>query len=577
MVTATDPKPQTAAPDDRHWLTRQAPTWLKPLAVGLAVLDAGLLIAQAGLIAHCLARLLTESASPQDLIGYLIWLVPVILLRAMVVFIRSALAERASASIRARLRKQLFRRMSQADPVRAGRFETGALTHRLTDRIERLDPYYSRFFVQQYSALIIPLLLVIWISSLNWLAGLLLAITAPIIPLFMALIGRGAARLSEDQAQVTAQLAGLFHDRLRGLDVVQRLAAGPRVMNWLAERAEDYRERTMRVLRLAFLSSAVLEFFAAVAIAALAIYIGLSLIGYIEIGPSDRLTLASGLMILLLAPDFFLPLRQLAQHWHDRADALAASADLRPLGEVPLRAGTGDEASRSDRIAWDRSLNISARGLGFRYATDTPLIEHLDLEFEPGSWTLITGPSGSGKTTLLMLLAGFLQPDRGQIRYGSRSIAGMDDANLAGARAWMGQRSVIFDASLRENLILGRANVNQAALEQALRLAQLDQLVASLENGLKTGLGPGGCRLSGGQARRLVLARALLNSPPILFLDEASEHLDNAGEQALWSSLDQARRQLGLTVIAVSHRPAASLPADRVLRLSSDAGIEVLR
>jgi ATP-binding cassette subfamily C protein CydD len=530
------------------------------------LVEALLLVGQAGLIALILEQALVGSYPVVSLQPMLAGLAGVALGRALVIAARGMLAERASATIRQELRTRLVRRLCLSDPARDSEFQTGALAHQVVDRVDRLEPYFSRFLPQQYAALLIPLLIVLTVAWINWLAGLVLAIAAPIIPAFMALIGLGAERLSRDQAIVTARLSGLFHDRLRGLSTIQRFGASDRVVEWLTEAAQDYRERTMKVLRLAFLSSAVLEFFAAVAIASLAIYIGLSLLGFIDIGPSNHLTLASGLFILLLAPDFFLALRQLAQHWHDRADALAAAADLRPLFDRPSVAQPNAAAPRP---TLEHAPALRIESLSFGYPGKARLFDRLELDIQAGERLLITGPSGCGKSTLLMLMAGLARPEAGRIGYGGQDIARMDDRALSRQRAWLNQNSVIFDRSLRENLTLGRSGFDDQALNDLLELCGLSRLASELEQGLETPLGNDGARLSGGQARRIALARTLLEPRPILLLDEPSEHLDRDSEEALWTAIEWIGNQRPMTVIAVSHRPRARQWARRIVDLAA--------
>ena len=566
MATATELDPDSdASLDHGRWLKQQAPGWLRPASALLAGLEALLLIGQAGLIAVILHGALIDQVSRGELFAPMLSLLVVVGGRALIQGARGLQAERASVVIRQGLRDRLFRHLCLSDPRNGAQFQTGALAHQVVDRVDRLDPFYSRFLPQQYSALLIPLTIVIAVAWINWLAGLLLAIAAPIIPLFMALIGMGAERLSRDQAVVTARLSGLFHDRLRGLSTIQRFGAGDRVIAWLSEAADDYRERTMRVLRLAFLSSAVLEFFAAVAIASLAIYIGLSLIGYMEIGPSDRLELFSGLFILLLAPDFFLALRQLAQHWHDRADALAAAEDLRKLLARPTIPQPA-HAPQTSIVVDKKAVQVEIDELDFAYS-DRVLFQRLNCRIEAGERLLITGPSGCGKSTLLMLIGGLIRPTRGVVRYDASRISDWNDRTLARHRAWLNQDSVIFDRSLRDNLTLGRRGIDDRRLIDALELCGLGDLLDYLDRGLDTHLGDSGARLSGGQARRIALARTLLEPRPLLLLDEPSEHLDAASENALWDAVDRVTSERSVTVIAVSHRPRARRWARRVLEL----------
>lgn len=492
-------------------------------------------------------------------------LLGVLVTRALVQAIRGVISARASSGVRLRLRESLYDRISQAAPSRQAGLDTGALATRLIDHIEAVDAYFSRFLPQRSSALVIPLAIVIAVVSQNWLAGVLLAITAPVIPLFMALVGMGAENLSQRQQRALARLSGLFHDRLRGLDTLRRFQAEQREQQRLAQFSDELRARTMRVLRLAFLSSAVLEFFAAVAIASLAIYIGLGLLGYIDFGPASHLTLGSGLFILLLAPEFFAPLRTLAQHWHARADALATASDLRPLLALP----PAHPAAGPQRAAPPRSAcAISARGIDFTWPGRERVLRHLDLEVAPGERVLVTGTSGSGKSTLLRLLAGFERPDGGKIRFGELESSALDQAAWAQLRAWLGQRPVLFPGTIASNIRLGRS-VHAEQLEQACELAGVTDFCRRLPNGFHTMIGQDGFGFSGGQAQRIALARALLEPSPILLLDEPTAALDAPNERLVWDAIERATQERRMTVVCASHNRLARPWADRILHLDS--------
>ncbi|NGP52433.1 thiol reductant ABC exporter subunit CydD, partial [Thioalkalivibrio sp. XN8] len=287
------------------------------------------MLAQAGLLAWILAKAIVAGAGLGELAPALALLLLVFVLRAAIGGVRGILAARASGAVRQALRGELFSRMVDAGPLLKGRQGTGALGTVLIEQVELLDPYYARFLPQMVTVRVVPVAIVIAVALADWLAGLLLLLSAPLIPGFMILVGWGAEQVSHQQQAALARLGGIFFDRLQGLDVLRRFGAEQREAQRIADFSEDFRSRTMQVLRVAFLSSAVLEFFSSVAIAVLAVYIGFGLLGFIELGPAESLTLFTGLFVLLLAPEFFNPLRTLAQHWHDRAGALAAARSIR--------------------------------------------------------------------------------------------------------------------------------------------------------------------------------------------------------------------------------------------------------
>jgi ATP-binding cassette subfamily C protein CydD len=529
----------------------------------VAAAEALLVIAQAGFIAACLHRSIVDRQALDALWPMLIALLVVFALRALVHAARGTISARGSSSVRSNLRRALYTSLSNAAPSRRADLDTGSLASRLVDQIEVIDAYFAQFLPQRSSALVVPLAIVIAVFSQNWLAGVLLAITAPVIPLFMALVGMGAEAQSRRQQQALARLGGLFHDRLRGLDTLRRFRGEQREQRRLAQFSDELRARTMRVLRLAFLSSAVLEFFAAVAIASLAIYIGFALLGFIDFGPAASLTLGSGLFILLLAPEFFAPLRTLAQSWHARADALAAAADLRPLLALPpARPESVADAGPLPRAA----CSIGVEGLDFTWPGRDRVLGDLDFAAAPGEHVLIAGPSGSGKSTLIRLLAGFERPDRGRIRFGELDAGALGLSELARLRAWLGQRPVLFPGTIAGNIDFGRS-LNRDRLEQACDLAGVSEFCRDLPLGLDTEIGQDGFGFSGGQAQRIALARALAEPCPVLLLDEPTAALDEDNEQLVWDAIEQATRQRNMTVVCASHSRLARSWADRTLHL----------
>jgi ATP-binding cassette, subfamily C, bacterial CydD len=561
----------SSAKSQRDWLDSQAPRWLRPASLVLALGDALVLIAQAGLIAWCMHSAIVLATPVHALWGTLWGLLGLLILRAGLSALRGLVSAHASASVRRNVRRKLFDHLCQVGAERLRPLGTGELVTQLNDHVEALDAYYARFKPQVASALVIPAGIVVAITFQNWLAGLLLALTAPLIPVFMALVGMGAEQLSRNQHQALARLSGVFHDRLHGLDTIRRFGAEAREQSRIAEFSRSFRQRTMAVLRLAFLSSAVLEFIAAVAIAMLAIYIGLGLLGYIEFGPAATLNLGSGLFILLLAPEFFAPLRTLAQHWHDRAGALAAAGSIRPLLELPpARHATG----RPVAPQLDQSLSVRVSDLTFAWPGRTTVLHELELDIEAGEHVLITGASGCGKSTLISLLAGFMSADQGTIRFGSIDQADLDSPTLAQLRAWLGQTPVLFPGTIAENIALGREQAGRTDIERVAELCRVGAFADCLPLGLDTPIGQDGFGFSGGQGQRIALARALLEPRPLLMLDEPTSGLDADSEQAIWKAIRKATKSTPMTVIAASHSPLARQWADRILHMHNGRLVE---
>ena len=521
------------------------------------------MIGQAGLVAWLLSSAILGGAGSSALAAPLWALLAVFAVRSLLVGLRGRLAARASGATRQALRCALFARMVDAGPALRGRRGTGALATVLVEQVDALDPYFARFLPQLATVRVLPAAILVAVASADWLAGAILLVSAPLIPVFMVLVGWGAEQVSRQQHESLARLAGLFHDRLRGLDTLRRFGAEARESARIAGFAEDFRGRTMQVLRVAFLSSAVLEFFSSVAIAVLATYIGLGLLDFIQLGPAESLTLFAGLFVLLLAPEFYNPLRTLAQHWHDRAGALAAAEGIREVLQAPP--ARREPATPAGRLPVS-ACAVEAARIVLALPGRPPLFDGLSLSVRPGEKLVIAGPSGSGKSTLLGLLGGFIAPDRGAIALGGVPVPDMTRAQLAQVRAWLGQQPFLHAASIRDNLLLGE-HVEAAELERATRLAGLSDFLARLPAGLDTRLGQDGLGVSGGQARRIALARVLLRPRPVLLLDEPTASLDARTEAEFWADLDRALAAQPMTVICASHSRQALAWADRALAL----------
>lgn len=544
------------------WLRRQAPAWLGAGSAGLALSEAVIIIVQAGLIAviaHRIFILGQPVAAVDTLLGLLLG---VFMLRALADGLRGILAAGASARVRLELRDRLVRRLSHAppDPSR----ETGRLAAACIEQIDALDGYYARYLPQLVAAGLIPAVILAAVFSLDWIAGLALLLTGPLIPVFMALIGFGAERLSREHHAAMARLGGWFLDRLRGAETLRLFRAEGDEIRRVGDMTDRLRQRAMAVLRVAFLSSAVLEFLSAVAIATLAIYIGLGLMGMLEFGPAPRLTLFNGLFILLLAPEYFQPIRALSQGWHDRADARGALAELQPLLDLPP---ARMPPARPADLPAAEGMAVALRDIGFAHANRRALFDNLNLDITVGERIVLTGPSGGGKSTLLQLLAGSLAPQSGRIHFNGVDLALISDDNLAARVAWLDQRPVLFAGSIVDNLRAAWPQADATTVTRAAERAGVNEFARCLPAGLDTRVGEDGFGLSGGQIQRIALARALIRPKPLLLLDEPTASLDAAGETRILEALEAWLVERRATVICASHRPALLPWADRILEI----------
>lgn len=540
----------------RHWLARQQLA-VRPLlrgAVAAGVLGGVAIAAQMGLMAWLVHALLIDDAPALSLWPVMAALLVAVLLRVLAAAVQERLGQLASAKVRQQVRVELSALWARLGPVRLASLPSASLTNQWVEQVDALDGYYARYLPQQWLAVLVPLMLVALVVWLDWLAALFLLLAAPLIPLFMALVGMHAERISQRHVLQAGRMAGQFLDRVRNLTSLQLFGQVGRSIARIEQATQAYRTVTMATLKVAFLSSAVLEFFASVAIAVVAMYIGFGLLGYIDYGPSPELSLFSGLFILLLAPEFFQSLRSLAQHYHDRAAALAAAdalAELEALDSPP--------AEPQDLPIHAAEDGIQLRDVHLSYAGRGEILRGVNLHIHAGEVLALVGPSGSGKSSLLHGLAGFIQPQAGAIR-----LFGQPPGQQA--VAWMGQRPFLIKGSWADNLRLTAPEATPAAMQQALTAVGLNALLAAQPQGLDSPLGEGGRGLSGGQAQRLALARVWLSNAQLVLLDEPTASLDEQSEAEVIDAL-QTLASSGRTLIVATHHPALMQMANRVVRL----------
>ncbi|GGC71595.1 thiol reductant ABC exporter subunit CydD [Marinobacter halophilus] len=546
---------EPAQADIRQWLSglaRNSQRWIRITVLAGAL--AGLAtILQMVLLAWLVHQIVIDGQPAAGLTAGFAALIGVLLLRAAGQGLQSHFAARCSEQVRRDARRQLHRHWQDSGPVALADDSAGTLTREWLDHVEALHGYFARFMPQMSLAVIIPIAILILVFWLDWLAGIFLLLSAPLIPLFMALVGMGAEKVNQQHFEIIGRLSGQFLDKVRGLTTLQLFGQTRSASETLHQRSDQYRRITLKTLKVAFLSSAVLEFFASVAIAVIAIYIGFGLLGYITYGPSPELTLFSGLLILLLAPEFFQPLRILSQHYHDRAAALGAGSEILARLNQPvagLAKTTHPTETQTDDIVALTSITLS-------YPGGKPVLSELNLSAQRGQSMALTGPSGGGKSSLLHLLAGFIQPDQGTVRvFGS--------APGSEPFGWLGQRGFWIQGSWADNLRLTCPDASDIAIETALRQVGLGSVLESRAQGIHSEIGEDGQGLSGGQARRLSLARIFLANYDLILLDEPTAGLDATSEILVLEALHKLAES-GKTLIFSTHHHALLALADRIL------------
>ncbi|MBB4611466.1 thiol reductant ABC exporter subunit CydD [Sphingomonas yabuuchiae] len=431
--------------------------------------------------------------------------------------------------------------------------DSGLLASQAVDAVEALDGYVARFLPARRAAAIAPMLVLVATACASWVAAVLLAGT--LLPFVAAMILAGGAAADESRRQFVAlhRLSARFADRVRSLPVVLAFRAETRETEAIGAAALELAERTMRVLRVAFLSSAALEFFAALSVALVAVYCGFALLGLLPFAAPETLTLAQAFFVLALAPEFYAPMRRLAAAYHDKQAAETAADTLMPLTEpepVPLVRVTAP---------------LILRDVAIRYpGSDAPAVSHLSLRIDAGETVALLGPSGSGKTSVLHMLLGLAPLSAGTVEAG-----GVPLTSLAGHASWAGQHPLLIAGTIRDNLTLAHPRADQLAIQRAVAAAGLGPMLAARPGGLGATLDARGSGLSGGERRRIALARALLNPAPFLLLDEPTAHLDAAAEAALIATI--ARAAKGRTTLIATHSPALAAIATRVVHLGHAA------
>ena len=481
----------------------------------------------------------------------------------------------------AEVRATLLAHMQQLGPAWLARESSGVWVTRLVDGTEALEAYYARYLPQMASASLLPVVVLVAMFPSDWLAATVLLLSAPLVPFFMMLVGKAAERASQHRWSVLTRLGAQFNDLLQGLVTLRLFGAGDRARLLLETGSEAYRRGTMAVLRVAFLSSLVLEFFATVSIAVVAVLIGFRLLW-------GQQVFSHAMFVLLLAPEFYLPLRGLGALRHVKMDALAIARDARALLDVPLSPQCSERcaasASTSMHAVADDVLptkpatlpanaatpvprTLTLQHVGFRYADGRCGLHDVSVEFTAGTTTAVVGPSGAGKSTLLQLLLGLQLPQQGALLVDGIGIEELDLRWWHRQIAWLPQRPRLFAGTLRQNLLVAMPDADQASVTQAASQAGLDSVIARMPRGWETPLGEHGYGLSGGEAQRVAVARALLRDAPVLILDEPTQHLDEVSIDIVDKVLTQITTS-GRTVIRVGHRMAQAERADRVVVLS---------
>ncbi|MEW2583205.1 thiol reductant ABC exporter subunit CydD [Streptomyces virginiae] len=524
------------------------------VALGLA--GAGLVVGQAMLIAEIVVGAFEERLDGSALRTPLLLLAAVALGRALIAWLTELAAHRAGAAVKSELRRRLLDRAAELGPGRPVGQRTGSLVSLATRGVDALDDYFSRYLPQLGLAVVVPVAVLARIVTEDWVSAAIIVVTLPLIPVFMVLIGMATQSRMDRQWRLLSRLSGHFLDVVAGLPTLKVFGRAKAQAESIRKITDDYRRATMRTLRIAFLSSFALELLATLSVALVAVTIGMRLV-------HGELDLYTGLVILILAPEAYLPLRQVGAQYHAAAEGLAAAEEIFEVLETPTAGPAG-----TAHLPAGAPLRIEIDGVAVRYeGRDEDSPRPVSLTVGPGECVALTGPSGAGKSTLFQVLLGFVPPTAGRVRIAGTDLAELSPEHWREQIAWVPQRPHLFAGTLAENVRLARPDAGDDEVAAALKDAGAWEFVSALPRGPETRLGEGGTGLSAGQRQRLALARAFLADRPVLLLDEPTAALDGETEAGIVEAV--RRLSAGRTVLLVVHRPALLAVADRVVRMTA--------
>lgn len=539
-------------------LFRQARAQSQDLVLTIAFSFAGglLTIGQAWLLSQVLDQAFLQGASLPAVAPQLGALLALSLLRAGVAFAGDWVAGRMAIEIKSELRSALLTHLARLGPAFTQAERTGELANTVVEGVESLDAYFRQYLPQLVISALVPVSLLVVILRSDPLSALVLALTAPLLPVFMILIGRATEALTQRQYGLLSLLSAHFLDVLQGLTTLKALGQSKPQAEVIRRVSERYRSATMEVLRVAFVSALALELIATISTAIVAVEVGLRLL-------YGRLPFQEAMFILVLAPEFYLPLRNLGARWHAGAAGSAAAKRIFEVLDTPLpRSSAPSPESLEAAGRTPARLAISLRDVHYSYDGVRHALRGVYLEIEPGTQVALVGPSGAGKSTIAHLLLRFIDPTAGEILVDGQPLRSLVPDSWRRQIAWVPQLPHLLNDTLAANLRLARPDAAADDLARAVHLAHLDDLVASLPHGLETEIGEAGARLSAGQAQRLALARAFLKDAPLLLLDEPTSNVDPSLEAQLVDSTD--RLMQGRTVLAIAHRMNTVYRADQI-------------
>jgi ATP-binding cassette, subfamily C, bacterial CydD len=542
--------------DPRLLRRARAARRLLALDVALGLVAALVVLLQATLLARIVARSF-DGASLGDVSRDLVLLALAVAARAALAWGFEVAGRRAAASVLSELRLSVVERRLRGEPGALDGAQSAEVATAAVQGVDGLEAYFGRYLPQVVLACVVPVVVLAWVGSIDPVSALVMLLTLPLVPVFLWLIGRYTEEQTRRRWESLRLLSTHFLDVVRGLPTLRAFNRGHTQETTIAAVSEQYRRATMGTLRVSFLSGAVLELAATLGVALAAVTVGVRLVG-------GGLGLQAGLTVLVLAPELYLPLRQLGAQYHASADGLAVADRLLALLEAPpavAPGSTGVAPSPAGAV-------VRLEGVSFSYpARPEPVLEDVDLELRPGETVALVGESGAGKSTVGSLLVLLAAPTAGAVSVGGVDLAGCRPEEWRGHVAWLPQRPTLFRGTVADNIRLGSPRADDARVRAAATLAGADRVVRDLPDGYATVVGDGGRPLSAGERQRIALARAFLRDAPLVVLDEPTANLDAESAELVAEAVERLRA--GRTMLLIAHRPELVRHADRVVTLTA--------
>ncbi|MEZ8271202.1 cysteine/glutathione ABC transporter permease/ATP-binding protein CydD [Vibrio splendidus] len=548
------------------WLKQQsklAKRWLM-IAISLGVLSSVFLIAQAALLASILHQLIIENVDKSELVGHFAGLALSVVGRAGCTWGREIAGYRCGEQIRVYIRQLILDKLRELGPAYIKGKPAGTWATLLLEQVEDMQDFFSRYLPQMSLSVMIPFIILVVVFPVNWAAGLIFLITAPLVPMFMALVGMKAADANRKNFKALQRLSGHFYDRLQSMTTIRLFDRTNAETEVLKGASEVFRTRTMDVLKIAFLSSAVLEFFTSISIAMTAVYFGFTYIGELNFGHYGAgITLFAGLFILILAPEFYQPLRDLGTFYHAKQQAVGAAESIVEFLETDIT----KVKSGNTQLDSAQGINIEATDLKVLSPEGVQLVGPISFALNTRQSTALVGPSGAGKTSLINATLGFM-PYEGSLKINDIELRDLDLASWRKTISWVGQNPLLLHGSIRDNVTLGKHDIADQVVENALEQSFASEFVN--EHGLDYMISDRSGGLSVGQSQRLALARAMIQDGQFWLLDEPTASLDTRSEQLVMKGINSNIESR--TALLVTHQLAPLKSVDNIL-VMRDGGL----